>query len=104
MQASVAFAGETWVDRYYAVKEHALTRIRLQPDELGPLPKGGNPYVRNNLWQLYTALAHGDKVRFVGLWNGEGGSGPGGTENMVETVRRYAGRVSIIDTRQLFGL
>lgn len=105
LQASVAFAGETWVDRYYAVKEHALTRIRLQPDELGPLPKGGNPYVRNNLWQLYTALAHGvDKVRFVGLWNGAGGSGPGGTENMVETVRRYAGRVSIIDTRQLFGL
>ncbi|MBK8429528.1 MAG: hypothetical protein IPL27_27865 [Lewinellaceae bacterium] len=45
-----------------------------------------------------------DRVRFVGLWNGEGGSGPGGTQNMVETVRRYAGRVSIIDTRQLFGL
>ena len=105
LQASVAFAGESWIDRYYAVKEHALTRIRLQLDELGPPPKGSNPYVRNNLWQLYTALAHGvDKVRFVGLWNGEGGSGPGGTQNMVETVRRYAGRVSIIDTRQLFGL
>lgn len=105
LQASVAFAGESWIDRYYAVKEHALTRIRLQLDELGPPPKDSNPYVRNNLWQLYTALAHGvDKVRFVGLWNGGGGSGPGGTQNMVETVRRYAGRVSIIDTRQLFGL
>ncbi|MBK7565878.1 MAG: tetratricopeptide repeat protein [Propionivibrio sp.] len=105
LQASVAFAGESWIDRYYAIKEHALARIRLQLDELGPPPKGSNPYVRNNLWQLYTALAHGvDKVRFVGLWNGEGGSGPGGTQNMVETVRRYAGRVSIIDTRQLFGL
>ncbi|MBK9026556.1 MAG: tetratricopeptide repeat protein [Propionivibrio sp.] len=104
LQASVAFAGESWIDRYYAIKEHALARIRLQLDELGP-PQGSNPYVRNNLWQLYTALAHGvDKVRFVGLWNGEGGSGPGGTQNMVETVRRYAGRVSIIDTRQLFGL
>lgn len=105
LQASVAFAGESWIDRYYAIKEHALARIRLQLDELGPPPKGSDPYVRNNLWQLYTALAHGvDKVRFVGLWNGEGGSGPGGTQNMVETVRRYAGRVSIIDTRQLFGL
>lgn len=105
LQASVVFAGESWIDRYYAIKEHALTQIRLQPDELGPPPKGTNAYVRNNLWQLYTALAHGvDKVRFVGLWNGGGGSGPGGTQNMVETVRRYAGRVSIIDTRQLFGL
>ncbi|MBK9327102.1 MAG: hypothetical protein IPN00_12550 [Hydrogenophilales bacterium] len=104
LQASVAFAGETWVDRYYALKDNALTQIRVQPDELGPLPKSLNPYVRNNLWQLYTALAHGpDKVRFVSLWNGEGGSGPGGTQHMVETVKRHAGRVSILDARQLFG-
>lgn len=105
LQASVAFAGESWVDRYYTVKDHALTRIRLQPDELGPPPKGVSPYVRNNLWQLYTALARGaDHLRFIGLWNGEGGAGRGGTQNMVEMVRRYAGRVSILDTRQLFGL
>jgi tetratricopeptide (TPR) repeat protein len=105
LQASVAFAGEAWVDRYYAVKEHALTQIRIQPDDLGPLPKGANPYVRNNLWQLYTALARGaDQLRFIALWNGAGGAGPGGTQDMVETVRRYAGRVSILDTRQLFGL
>ncbi|MBL8413907.1 MAG: tetratricopeptide repeat protein [Propionivibrio sp.] len=105
LQASVAFAGESWVDRYYAVKENALTRILIQPDELGPLPKGINAYVRNNLWQLYTALANGvETVRCIALWNGEGGAGPGGTENMVETVRRHSGRVSILDTRQLFGL
>jgi tetratricopeptide (TPR) repeat protein len=104
LQASVAFAGETWVDRYYGLKDNALTQIRVQPDELGPLPGSMNPYVRNNLWQLYTALAHGpDKVRFVSLWNGEGGSGPGGTQHMVETVKRHAGRVSILDARQLFG-
>ena len=105
LQASVAFAGESWVDRYYAVKENSLTRILIQPDELGPLPKGINPYERNNLWQLYTALANGvDRVRCIALWNGEGGAGPGGTENMVDTVRQHAGRVSILDTRQLFGL
>lgn len=103
LQASVAFAGEPWVDRYYAIKENPLTQIRIQPDELGPLPKGINPYERNNLWQLYTALAFGpDKVRFLALWNGQGGSGPGGTQHMVETVRRHAGRVSILDTPQLF--
>lgn len=104
LQASVAFAGESWVDRYYAIKENPHTRIRTQPDELGPLPKAMNPYVRNNLWQIYTALAHGpDKVRFVSLWNGEGGSGPGGTQDMVEMVKKHAGRVSILDTRQVFG-
>ena len=105
LQASVAFAGEAWVDRYYAIKDQPLTQVRVQPDELGPLPKGRDPYERNNLWQLYTALAYGpDKVRFISLWNGEGGFGPGGTQHMVEAVRSRAGRVSILDTRQLFRL
>ncbi|HRH79900.1 MAG TPA: TRAFs-binding domain-containing protein [Thiobacillaceae bacterium] len=105
LQASVAFAGGAWVGRYYAIKDHPLTRLRIQTDDLGPLPVGGNPYERNNLWQLYTALAHGpDKVRFVALWNGGGGTGPGGTQHMVETVRRHAGRVSILDTGELFGI
>lgn len=105
LNASVAFAGEPWVDRYYAVKANALTRIRVQTDELGPLPENTSPYVRNNLWQLDSALAYGvEKLRFIALWNGGGGSAPGGTENMVEIVRKYAGRVSILDSRGLFCL
>lgn len=105
LKASVAFAGQSWVDRYYAVKANGLTRIRVQPDELGPAPENDNPYVRNNLWQLDSALAYGvDRLRFIALWNGGGGSAPGGTENMVETVRKHAGRVSILDTRKLFSL
>ncbi|KAF0100684.1 MAG: hypothetical protein FD187_1603 [bacterium] len=104
LQASVAFAGESWVDRYYALKErHDRVAIRVQPEELGAPPAGMNPYERNNLWQLFTALAHGpDQVRFVALWNGQGGKGPGGTQHMVETVKQYAGRVAILDTRTLF--
>jgi tetratricopeptide (TPR) repeat protein len=104
LQASVAFAGESWVDRYYALKERGdRVAIRIQTEELGPPPVGVNPYERNNLWQLFTALAHGpDLVRFVALWNGLGGQGPGGTRHMVETVKQYAGRVAILDTRALF--
>jgi tetratricopeptide (TPR) repeat protein len=105
LQASVAFAGDGWIDRFYALKAHPNTRIRIQPDELGPPPVDVNPYVRNNLWQLYTALVRGaDKVRFVCLWNGEGGAGPGGTQHMVDEVRKHAGRVYILNTRELFGL
>ena len=103
LQASVAFAGDAWVDRYYAVRDNPLTTILVQPEELGPLPRGVDPYERNNQWQLYTALAQGPgRVHFIALWNGGGGSGPGGTQHMVETVRHHAGRVSILDTRQLF--
>jgi hypothetical protein len=73
------------------------------PDELGPLPEGVDPFERCNLWLLYTALAcDTDKVRAIVLWNGSGGDGPGGTEHMCKEVQRRTGRVTWLDTRQLF--
>jgi hypothetical protein len=54
---------------------------------------------RNNTWMLSTALAWGPKtVRFIALWDGEGGDGPGGTEHMYRTVQDHAGQVYHLDT------
>lgn len=73
-------------------------------EELGEAPKGVNPYGRNNLWQLYSALAMGsDKVHFISLWNTQEGDGPGGTKHMIEEVSKYFGQVHILDTNLLFG-
>ncbi|HWP56524.1 MAG TPA: TRAFs-binding domain-containing protein [Candidatus Acidoferrales bacterium] len=103
LQRSVAFAGERWVNRYYEMKANPKTRLHVMPEELGPLPKGTDAYARNNLWQLYSALAWGpEKVRAVCLWNRKGGDGPGGTQHMVETVQKYAGRVYVLDTNSLW--
>jgi len=75
----------------------------IMPDELGKHPHGISPYARNNLWQLYTALALGtEKVSFMCLWNRKGGDGPGGTEHMYKTVGKYSGKVSILDTNKLW--
>lgn len=99
--------GEKWRDRYYALTCEAKAATRIMPDELGPLPRDtereeANPFERCNLWLLYTALAWGvDKVRFVCLWNGEGGDGPGGTAHMYAEVKRRTGRVTWIDSRTL---
>jgi hypothetical protein len=94
--------GERWRERYFAVKAQLKDAPRIMPAELGPLPKGASAYERCNLWLLYTALAWGvDKVRFVCLWNGGGGDGPGGTAHMYNEVKRRTGRVSWIDTRRL---
>lgn len=72
------------------------------PEVLGPLPQGADPYERCNLWLLYTALALGiDKVRFICLWNGEGGDGPGGTAHMYREVNDRTGQVTWIDTGKL---
>ena len=74
----------------------------MMPEELGPTPANVNPYERNNLWMLYTALSMGpEKVRFICLWDGKGGDGPGGTKHMYEEVKNRSGQAYIIDTNNL---
>jgi hypothetical protein len=94
---------DRWRERYFAMKAKLTDPVRSMPDELGPLPKGVDPFERCNLWLLYTALAAGvDKVRFMALWNGSGGDGPGGTAHMHNEVERRTGEVQWLDTRTLW--
>jgi len=105
--------GTLWRDRYFAVRERLerqeqafvekqrIDPLRIMPIELGPPPAGADPFERCNLWLLYTTLSWGiAKARFVCLWNGGGGDGPGGTEHMYKEVEARTGRVTWIDTRK----
>jgi hypothetical protein len=100
--------GDKWRNRFYAIKEKLQASvvqdpIRIMPDELGPLPKNVDAFERCNLWLLYSALACGiDKVRFLALWNGGGGDGPGGTAHLYNEVKSRTGRVTWLDTRTLW--
>ena len=72
------------------------------PDELGSPPKDVSPFERCNLWLLYTALSHDvDKVRFICLWDGSGGDGPGGTQHMYNEVKQRTGQVTWINAKEL---
>lgn len=103
LKESVSFAGEKWRDRFFQVKAHPNTRLLIMQQELGSPPKGTNPYTRNNLWLLYTALAYGlEKVYFICLWDRQEGDNPGGTRHMYDTVLNYSGRVYVIDTNALW--
>jgi hypothetical protein len=102
LKNSVTFAGGGWRDRYYAVKNNKLTTLFVMPEEFGPTPPKVNPYEQSNLWQLYTALSMGaEKVRFICLWDGKGGNGPGGTNHMHDEVLKRSGKVYVIDTNKL---
>jgi tetratricopeptide (TPR) repeat protein len=95
--------GEAWRARYFKMKKQLQTPIRIMPDELGPLPRGVDAFERCNLWLLYTTLAWGvQRARFVCLWNGSGGDGPGGAEHMYKEVKARTGQVTWIDTRKLW--
>ena len=109
LPGSVTFAkppsplGDRWRERFDAVKTHPATRLLVMPVVLGPTPPGVDPYERCNAWMLDAAFAAGGgPVRFVCLWDGGGGDGPGGTRHMVEEVRRRGGEAVVIDTTRLW--
>jgi hypothetical protein len=99
--------GESWRQRYLALKSQLVDAPRVMPDELGALPPNMNAFERCNLWLLSNALRYNDeqqpgKVHLICLWDGGGGDGPGGTAHMVDEVQRRGGRVSWLDTRRLW--
>jgi hypothetical protein len=98
---SVNFADSDWRDRFFAAKSRAILHVMV--DELAPLPQGQDPYELNNLWMLDSAVRFGaEKVDFICLWNGRGGDGPGGTQHLMEEVRRRTGRTHWLDTTRLW--
>ena len=92
---SVTFADpdRRWERSFRAVTQNPATMVLVVPDELGPAPDGVSVHDRCNRLILYSALSYGlQRASFVTLWNGEPGDGPGGTEHMVELVRKLTGR------------
>jgi len=89
---------DRWRERFLAVKAHPSTRIAVLP----PDPSNESVFERCNTWMLERALALGaSKVRFICVWNGDDGDGPGGTDHMREVVKSHGGAECWIDTRKL---
>jgi hypothetical protein len=103
LAASVCFADPRWRRYYDAVRADEDAEFRLMPEELGSTPEGMDIYARCNGWLMHTALScGGTRVSFLALWDGRVGDGPGGTEHMVELMRRQTGRrPTIIDPAML---
>jgi hypothetical protein len=90
-----------WRDRFLAVRHHRAVRTKVMPARLDP-GQPDNVYERCNLWMLERAISFGaDRLRFICVWNGEGGDGPGGTADMRKAVEKSGGAQCWIDTRTL---
>ncbi len=108
-EASVEDSGPAWEKRYYdLVAAHPGCRTLAESDELPAWLRSKPNYdlwKRNNLWMLHNAIAMaGKNITLIALWNGQGGDGPGGTEDMVAEVEKLNARTMIIDTKKEFGL
>ena len=95
------YAGRTWRERYERVIAHPAARVRVAPDELGPLAAGDDAYERANRWMLAAALDAKTPPAFLCLWDGAEGDGPGGTRDMVARVLAAGGTVRRIDPAAL---
>ena len=99
---SVRFAGNSWVDRFYAIHDDANTLVQLLSNDMD-LPiwlQGKKDYTfweRNNLWILNSALSYGGRnLTFLVLWNGKEGDNPGGTKHMIEEADKRGAKSIVI--------
>lgn len=99
---SVRFAGNSWVDRFYAIHDDVNTLVQLLSNDM-ELPiwlqakKDYNFWERNNLWILNSALSYGGRnLTFLVLWNGKEGDNPGGTKHMIEEADKRGAKSIVI--------
>jgi tetratricopeptide (TPR) repeat protein len=101
IERSVAPANGDWRSRFFDVRANLTLPSLCMTNELGKANR--DPFERCNLWLLYTAFAYDpEKLKFVCLWNGGGGDGSGGTQHMVNEVKKRTGQVIHLDTRKLW--
>ncbi|MGO9972714.1 MAG: tetratricopeptide repeat-containing protein [Solirubrobacteraceae bacterium] len=83
--ASVADAGAAWIERFHALTQRLeVNHLAALPDWLEKEDSGYTIWQRSNRWMLHTALSRRDAdITLIVLWDGKGGDGPGGTEDMV---------------------
>jgi tetratricopeptide (TPR) repeat protein len=102
----VSPCGETWVDRFFKMRNHPLVQDYYQAARVGLPREGDNLHQRNNRWALYSALAYGlDNVHLVAVWDGK--EEPSSdldsrqVRHMVDLVRDVGGRIEQIHPGKL---
>jgi hypothetical protein len=103
--ASVVAAGAEWLDRFLALWQRLDVKILSETEALPDWLAGRDDYSiwqRNNRWILHSATSRADAdVTLIVLWDGRGGDGPGGTEDMVELARSRGVRIVHLDAAEL---
>jgi hypothetical protein len=91
LQRSVAPAGKDWVLRFQRVLEQlGPGRVSVMTEADGLLDGATkNIWQRANRWMIEEALRLAPRQALLALWDGKGGDGPGGTEQLVREAARF---------------
>ena len=93
LDESVRFAGEEWVASFHRVITDPMVSVVGPDDEILRLE---DPHTANNLRMLEAARRQGGSIHGVFLWDGSGGDGPGGTQQLVSEVLEAGGSVTVL--------
>jgi len=109
IESSVENEDKSWLRRFHAqLEKHLNTPVLADSPELPKwlqFKRGYDIWQRNNLWLLSEALCLVPKnLTVIGLWDGEAGDRPGGTEHMISLARDRGARFIHLDTKKLFDL
>ena len=98
---SVAFAGTDWVERFNRLLGTRPYVVLGQHDPIHGTAAGQpghNVWVDTNIWMLNSALVNGGtNLTLIALWDGKGGDGPGGTEDMIQQAKEKTATTIVID-------
>jgi len=102
----VSPCGDTWIERFYKVRNQPLCDEFYQPDNVGVVKKGDDAHERNNRWALYSSLELGvDQVRLIAVWDGKGeiprDQDARVVKHMVDLMRDMGGQVEHIHSAKL---
>jgi hypothetical protein len=104
LERSVRLPGTSWEQRYFALRDRPGVTTSLQPDRLGPPPRGVSVFARNNIWILDTARTEAPqpgRLHALLVWDEEpAADGPGGTRDFAERVARAGGRIATINPKR----
>lgn len=99
IQRAVSYAGDSWIERFYNIRNNPNVKIWLQPDYLGPVKFGDDVYERNERWALYSSFIHGiDRMRLIALWDGAMEDDLTGPDKMLDRVRQLGGITEHLNT------
>lgn len=105
IERSLAPAGDAWVERFVRLANRVPLHVLPESRSVWrDSPQDDWLWRRCNQWMLEAALdGESGTATLLALWDGETGDGPGRTAEMVEQARALGMKVSVIDTRKIFG-
>ena len=93
LDESVRFAGDEWVRLYRSVTDDPLVAL-VGPD--ADMLESDDPHSLNMQRMLSAAGEDATEIHGLFLWDGQGGDGPGGTNDVIAALLEAGGSITIL--------